>query len=477
MPDYGLLPTGFARKRYDVILGEILADLKTATGKDFDADPESVTGQFIKIFAEREAQLWEILQAEYNAMYPSSAVGQALDNAASFVGVRRLPAQRSNVPAILYGTEGTIVNADSIARSAQSSGNYLLDEAVTISLGNAVDVNLAVTPVNSFYYSILINGLSVNYASDSSATLAEVKAGLIASFTALGFHAIASTDGVRVNDVNLKPFSIIFGGGFTANLIGSPGIFYRQTVGSEVPPVGTLTNIVTTVSGWNSVNNPINASPGRLSETDTELRARYNIGVFRTGAGAAESIQANLFEDVPGITYAIVYENKGDIVDADGRPPHSVEAVVMGGLNEDIYKLLLKQVAAGIQTFGNTSGTIYDSQLVPQLMAFSRPVPVLGWIKLTINSYAEEILPDNAPTLIASTVVETGNNFGVGKDIIPQRFLGPIYDKLKGIGQITVTVATGATTPPSGSYTSNVIPVNLRSVSQWDASRVSVVIT
>lgn len=476
MAEYGLLPTGFNRKRYDVILGEILADLKLRTGKDFDADPESITGQFIGIFAEREAQLWEILQAEYNAMYPSSATDQALDNAISFVGVRRLPAARTNVPAILYGVAGTIVNADSIARSAQSGGNFLLDEAVTIGLAAAADVNVAITVANSFAYSLLVKGLSVNYTSDSTATLAEIKAGLIAQISTLGVSVSGSADGIRIFTADLKPFSLTLGTALTANLIGSPGIFYRQNVGPEMPPVGTLTSIVTTTSGWNAVNNPIAASPGRLLESDAEVRARYNVGVFRTGAGAAESIQANLFEDVAGITYAVVYENKGDSTDADGRPPHSVEAVVSGGLSDHIYRLLLKQVAAGIQTFGNTSGTIYDSQGVPQLMSFSRPVDVLSWIKITATRYSEEDLPDNAPTLIVDSVVKTGNSFGVGKDIIPQRFLGDIYSKLQGIGSITATVATGATAPPSGAYTAGVIPVDLRSISRWDASRVSVVI-
>ena len=48
-----------------------------------------------------------------------------------------------------------------------------------------------------------------------------------------------------------------------------------------------------------------------------------------------------------------VYENDSNVVDAAGRPPHSVEVVVDGGSNTDIAAQILATKSGGINTYGN----------------------------------------------------------------------------------------------------------------------------
>lgn len=473
---YGLLPTGFNRMRLPEIREAILADLKTRTGLDFDPDPRTLTGQFISVFAEREAAIWEIAEAVYSAMYPPSAFDNALDDAVSFVGVRRIPAAKTQVPVILYGAAGTVIPVNSVARSTQSFGNYLLAQAVTIGASKVADVIVnVVTAVNSFVYSVIVDGVARSYTSDGSATLAEIRAGLAAALAATGYTITQTGTTIRIVDPNVVGFSVSLSANLSLGAMGSPGIMQRQETGPEAPPVGTLTRIVSTVDGWDSLNNPVDASPGRAEETDAELRSRYRLGVFRTGAATISAVEANLLENVPGVTYARVYTNNGNTTDSDGRPAHSVEAVVSGGTNKRIFEELLAQVAAGIQTYGNTSGIIKDSQGTNQTIAFSRPTVVTAWLKVDVTTYPEEILPGNAAATIAQVVAATGNSFGVGKDVILQRFLGPIFAAVPGLVTISVEVATGASSP--GTYSSSNLAIGIRSISQWDANRVTVTIT
>ena len=56
--EYGMLPTGFSRMRLPEIRQAIINSLQTKTGLTFETRPNSITGQFIDVFAEREAVIW-----------------------------------------------------------------------------------------------------------------------------------------------------------------------------------------------------------------------------------------------------------------------------------------------------------------------------------------------------------------------------------------------------------------------------------
>src|SRR5215469_10561092 len=108
---YGVLATGFTRMRMPEIRLAIINSLQANTGVTFETRPDSITGQFIDTFAEREATMWELAEAVYHAMYPISATGVNLDHSVSFAGVRRLFAERSAVWCVCYGVEDTVIPA------------------------------------------------------------------------------------------------------------------------------------------------------------------------------------------------------------------------------------------------------------------------------------------------------------------------------------------------------------------------------
>ena len=96
---------------------------------------------------------------------------------------------------------------------------------------------------------------------------------------------------------------------------------------------GTLTDIVDLVPGWTAVVNPTAASLGRLRETDTVFRARYQQTVTRNARGPTAAIQTGLIE-VDGVTTATVRANAtaSDVtVQTRTIAAHGIYVIVDGG--------------------------------------------------------------------------------------------------------------------------------------------------
>ena len=172
------------------------------------------------------------------------------------------------------------------------------------------------------------------------------------------------------------------------------------------------------------------------------------------------------------MTSASVYENDQDTTDADGRPPHSIEAVVDGGESAEIGLVIWQKKSAGIDTYGSQSVSINDSQGFPHTINYNRPLVVDVWLDITVTEYTEEVLPPNAPTMIADAVLEYGSKLSIGNDVILQRFMGEIYRNVPGIGYITITGSTDGVT-----YSSSNIQIDSRHVASFDPTRVQVTIS
>lgn len=173
-----------------------------------------------------------------------------------------------------------------------------------------------------------------------------------------------------------------------------------------------------------------------------------------------------------GVTSAYVYENSTDSTDADGRPPHSIEAVVNGGDADDIGLTIWQKKSAGIDTYGSQSVSINDSQGFPHTINYNRPIEANIWLDISVTEYPEETLPPNAQSLIAESSLAYGNTLTVGNDVILQRFMGAIYQSCEGIGYITITASTDGVT-----YSSSNIQIDARHVAVFDLSRIQVTIS
>lgn len=219
---------------------------------------------------------------------------------------------------------------------------------------------------------------------------------------------------------------------------------------------GTITEIETPITGWDTVNNPDNAIPGTNEENDPELRARRQRSVARDAQAIIDGIRSAV-ENIDGVTQAVVLENDTDAVDGNGLPPHSFQVVVSGGTDLDVADVIWLKKPAGILAFGDITEQVIDSQGIPHNISFSRPVPIDIYVSVTLTLFPE--YPANGDDLIKQAIVDyangdltEGRSFGLSDDVIYTRLYTPI-NTVQGheINDIQISV----TSPASG--TANIL--------------------
>ena len=109
MPEikYGLTRDGFKRKRLPEILDSLNKRVADKLGMEIQTGSNSIFGQLHGVYAYELSDLWELAQNVYNAMYPNTAEGVSLSNAAALAGITLIDAERSSLVATCYGDNGT----------------------------------------------------------------------------------------------------------------------------------------------------------------------------------------------------------------------------------------------------------------------------------------------------------------------------------------------------------------------------------
>ncbi len=476
MADFGVTPAGFTKMRLPECILAMSQALQNAFG-DIQTGPNAVFGLVLGIIGDAQAVQWEHMEGVYGSMYPPTAVGAALDLAVSFSGVKRLPEQKGRVTGALYGTEGTVVPDRTVVRVAGTQNAMQLVGNTTITASEAYDVTLTPVAADNATYRVTIEGSAYTYISGTGSTVTTIASQLATKLLASGLTVITTTSTVQLLGPGGASFTITATPNIAISKIGSVGYFEAQQAGAFDIPAGSLTDLVTRTSGLDRVSNDYPGSPGRLRETDAELRLRYKNGVFQLGAGTMPAIRANLLANVPGVTAAVVLANETNSTDSAGRPPHCIECVVKGGLDVDVAKELFRIKAAGIDTFGTSSQVVLDSENISHTTRFSRPQQVYVWVKAVTTLLSEEEFPATGLTVIQRAIVTTGNSLDIGQDVVIQRFLGPIYSSTTGLANVVITMASStnpATVPTSGTYTAANISILPTQEAVFDLSRVSV---
>ena len=469
--EYGLTAEGFKQKRLADIIQSMNSRIADQLGVQISTDANSVFGQLVGVFSYEIADLWEQTAQVYGAMYPHTASGVSLDNASALAGITPISAEKTTVVCTCYGTDGTSIPYGAQISSASNSNIVFqcTDSGAVISSASACDVGVTLENVTAGTYTVTIDGTPHTYTASGTETVAQVLTALGTGITEV--NASVENDVLELVESNQEnTFSVSISNNLTFSRIGSPVNFECMETGAITPAIGDLTDIVTTYAGWDSVSNNVSANTGREAESDTALRQRWNNSLYARSMGMTDSI-ASALVTLNGVTSAFVYENDQDTTDADGRPPHSIEAVVNGGEPDEIALTIWQKKSAGIDTYGSQTVSINDSQGFPHTINFNRPLVIPIYLDITVTEYPEEALPPNAQAMITDAVLNYGNSLTVGNDVILQRFMGAIYQAVSGIGYIAITASTDGVT-----YSTNNIQIDARHVATFDATRVQVTI-
>lgn len=162
---------------------------------------------------------------------------------------------------------------------------------------------------------------------------------------------------------------------------------------------GTITVIATPVSGWTGVTNAADATPGLDDERDAELRLRREQSLSRNASSPLDAIVAQVAE-VSGVTQVRGWENTSSFTDSAGRPPKSIEILVLGGDDEDVARAIFAAKAGGIETVGGEVVIFTDGYGASRTVFFSRPdsLNMYATIRVEIdpNTYAGDDAVEDA---------------------------------------------------------------------------------
>ncbi len=444
----GLTKFGFELKRLPQIKAEIESALRTAFGDEIDLRAESVFGQLVGVLSLPISELWEEAQNVYLSFDPDYADGVSLDSLAALTGVTRIPATSTAVTAALFGTAGTVIPAGSQARNSTTGDIYSLTEDVTISLTNLVSALVTVNNVsNSTNYTITVNGVAYTITSDISATRDEI---LLALGSALSANPIFNQVNVLqqielIQNTLSEPFTLSVSANLSIGKISSPGEFVADLEGAKFLPANSLDQIQTSVSGWQSVNNPFDGQTGRDLETDSELRLRRRQSVSFPSTATIDAIRAKLLQ-IADIQAVRVFENDGITTDGNGVPPQHIWVIVQGGDADLIADIIYRTKAGGIGTHGDTtveykttSGQVYE-------IKFERPSIVPLYIDMTI--VPTEGYSTIAPELIKAAIAEwVTENIEIGEALKYSRLFTPI-NSVPGFEVTELKIGTSPT--PTG---------------------------
>jgi uncharacterized phage protein gp47/JayE len=315
----------------------------------------------------------------------------------------------------LEGKYRAIYGEDAYLDADAEDGQLLAVLALAISDVN----NLAVAIYNSFSPTtaqgtglssiVKINGLRRKIASFGSVTL-----------TCTGVAGTIINFGVAQDDIGnrwaLPPVVVIPDSGETSVLATA------LAPGAVRSLANTITNIVTSVPGWQEVTNPATATPGLPVESDANLRRRQTQSTSIAAQNPVAAIQAGILS-LEGVLRSKIYVNSSDVSDINGIPGHSISAVVEGGDPAEIARTICYTKAPGTGTYGDISLVVTDPNGIPDTVNFYALDDTQIYFRVTLLPLAGYL--HTTGLLVLAALAQYFEDLGIGDWIFHNRLYAP----------------------------------------------------
>jgi len=476
---WGITVDGFVRKKLSEIKTDIETGIKQYFGVNANVGTSSVFGKIIGVFSSGVASLWELAEDVYNSFSPDTASGIALDNCVALTGIQRKAATEST--AWVYNRL--------VAATTIPIGNRVQVAATSPAVVFAHDLACTTPALTECYgiwmqvgvvaagdtYRVIISGTNCDYTAlpgdtaliilnalqaviELSAVKDLVRATVMTGETTL--QVLLEPDGNDVPVARVFNFAILGGGGGTwiNTHIAQVGYLTCTATGPYEAPAGTLTTILDPVVGWTSVHQLVDADEGSDIETDEDLRLRRERSIHVANGGSIDAIRTALLE-IEAVDEAIVLENITDVVDTLGVPPHAIYAILDAPADPEVEDEIAETIWAskpgGIATHGAIPITVVDSQGFEHVINFGLVVDIRIYMEVQYHIYDEESFPATGEDGIAEACAAYGETLAIGKDLMPHRFFGPIFEAVPGIEWLIV----GASLNPGGPWLPAAIPI------------------
>lgn len=240
-----------------------------------------------------------------------------------------------------------------------------------------------------------------------------------------------------------------------------------QAVGAIHAQPNTINKIFTPTRGWQTINNSGAATPGAPIEIDAALRIRQSQSTANPSLTVVEGTYGAI-ANLEGVTFVKVYENDTGSTDINGINPHSICAVVEGGVTIDIAQTIALHKTPGTGTFGDTSTLVFDSHEMPLTIKFQRPSTPS--IKVDLVIAVNDAYSSDYADLIKQALADYINGLGIGGnngEVLITRLFAPAYlnGTFPGQSYDVVTLQIGKNSDPLGDIN---IPINFDEIPTCD---------
>jgi len=235
--------------------------------------------------------------------------------------------------------------------------------------------------------------------------------------------------------------------------------------------LGEITEIVNPDANVESIAHVSIETIGEDTESDVELRKRFDIAIEGSGSATVASIRGAVMR-VNGVDSCSVVENTGDEADSDGRPAHSFEVFVFApeSLNQEVAEAIFSKKPAGIATYGSVSQTVLDVSGNEQIVKFSRVAELDLHIKVIVQRDNDFELDGVAQ--IRSALAGYINSLSNGEDVIFTSLYKYIYG-VAGVRDVTsLTISTDGST-----YNAANVIIGTNQVARLDEANVTIEVT
>ena len=270
--------------------------------------------------------------------------------------------------------EGLLINAETIARVAVADNNA--------AIANQINPNIA----GGIFLDAICALTGLQRVPNTRTRVTGVLTGVAGTVIPAGSQA------KDTNEITYSSLTQI-------TLLASPAVntvqFEADVDGAILVSANTLTSIVSTIIGWETVNNPDPQDQiGSSSESDALFRNLRRNTLALQGSMLAVAIISALFA-TPGVTSVGFRENTADteeVIDGVTMVPHSIYACVDGGSNFDVAQTLASKKSGGCAYNNGASSHPEDVEYtVPisgQVMhiLFDRPDIINVLVRVTVQS-------------------------------------------------------------------------------------------
>lgn len=325
------------------------------------------------------------LQADSEAVSRTlftSAGGVSLDQLVA-PATERVQASPSTATVWAYGTAGGTALMGSAIRATATSTAFTLDAPITIPAAPAeaygVEIgNFAAGAFNGQPFTVTVDGTPVPYVPGPADTGETTRNGLVTAINAAGLTQVGWRGGqsptapnrwllmvIEDQGVGVFPLSVA---GPVGQILAFPADSAGATASTSGPTAANAESLrvgppFANITGYTNVEAAV---LGLTQETNSQLRARHQIGQRGQGGGNPDAIRAIVLAQVAigggGATFCSVEYNPEDVIDpVTLNVPHSIRVIVNSDANvPDVALAIWRAKAAGDDMNGAVVQVIQD---------------------------------------------------------------------------------------------------------------------